>query len=451
MSVAVNAPEFPILEQGPAPTPARKGLLSRLFNAAVKAAPTAAASAALGFTLRTAALSGAVAAGASTGITLAAIAAASGTTAALVTAGKEAWTARKDGRSILETLSSRDLLKKVRNNFALAAGFGALGATVAPLVIDYVKYIDFSAVSAKIGNFFIPAAAAFDYNHGDLLVPPGARTSAEVLIAKPSSAPVVAQASQPQSAPAEFAPASPAKPATPPASAPPETSPPPAKPSAPVRSVNPLDRARELIAQTNPKGAAKFGDLETMTPQQLKDAGVKALWQQKNPALARALFEASGNGQARQALAFMDKHSMGLPKGGTAAATAEASPLKPAAAPVEKGPGTRPHVAAKCAMTYPPMEGLTFECDVKKPTMYPGDRIDVVDATNRPATRGKLTQIFYEGTSKLRTLAEAISTNSFLKGRVAPVFIAADPGIQEYIEKGYVTHPNKGEVNLALK
>ncbi|HRC27216.1 MAG TPA: hypothetical protein PKX87_07290, partial [Alphaproteobacteria bacterium] len=217
-----------------------------------------------------------------------------------------------------------------------------------------------------------------------------------------------------------------------------------------------LERARALLSQGG-KAPGGLGNIESLSAQHLKDKGVEALWKHKNPALARALFEASGNGQARQALAFMDKHGMGLPKGGASAAMAEAASAPkpatpaPAAAPLEKGPGTGPRVAAKCTMTYPPMEGLTLECEVKNPTMYSGDRIDVVDATNRPDTRGKLTQIFYKAESKLRTLAEAISTNAFLKGRVAPVFVAADPGIQEYIQKGYVTPPNRSDVNLAVK
>lgn len=432
MSLAVSAADFPVPEEANEAPAAKRGFLSRMFNAAVKAAPTAAVSAGLGFALRTAALSTTVAAGASTGVTIAAIAAASGTTAAVVTFGKEWWASRKDEEA-RKALFTKATAKKVGTAFALASGFGALGGLVAPTVIDYVKNIDFASAGEKIANFFIPTAAAFDYSHGDPLFmnAPGTDlptpVKAAAVAAAPASAPLAADS--PASAPRNAPPTAPVKPAAPvsadPVPSKPQAPPPPQPPATPNKSV-PMERLRTLLAEPGAKAPRGLDRLETLSAQQLKDKGVEALWKHKNPALARALFEASGNTQARQALNFMNAHGMGLPKG---AAVAEGL-SKPAPGLVEKGPGLKARLAAACTMPRTPMEGLELACDLKNPTMYPGDHIDVTDK------KGKLTQIFYEGASKLRrSVAEAISTTSFLTERVAPVILREDPGIRAYINR----------------
>lgn len=450
MSFATTADDLAFSAPEPAQAPVRKGFLSRMFQAAVKAAPTAAASAALGFALRTTALSTALAAGAGTAATLAAIATASGTSAALVTAGKEAWAGRKEGRKILDTLSSRDVLKKVRNNFALAAGFGVVGATLAPLVIDYVRHIDFGAAATKVADFFIPTASAYDYSFGDgnqsflEMAGPhatshGAETTADALSAQPQ------QPHAPAPRAVETAPR-PVAPAPEPATRPQIQQQVPAEPAAPAPSApktDPFRHARTLIAASDANEIARF---EQMTPQQLKDEGVKLLWGKgvpKNPELARALFEtsaATGNRQAIEALSFMDKHGMGLPtQTGTPPASTPA-PAGPAqAAPPRGAPLPKGTLAASCTVERPAMEGLELKCDVKHPTMYPGDRIDVTGKD------GKLTKIFYQASDSIRKLANAISTGSFLTGRVAPVVMSQDQDLLAWLEK------HKPKPDLAMK
>lgn len=453
MSVATTADDFAPSAPEKDPALARKGFLSRMFNAAVKAAPTAVVSAGLGFALRTTALSAAITAGAGTAATLAAISAASGTSAALVTAGKEVWAGRKEGRSILETLSSRDVLKKVRNNFAIAAGFGAVGAAVAPLVIDYVRHIDFGAAASKVADFLIPTASAYDYSIGDgnqhfldMSHPHAAPASPATAMEASTPATAAPQHVTPAPAPAPATtPTAPIESSTPPhnnsPAAPAQT---PEPPPAPMPGKAPLERIQTLTAGAD---AARF---EGMTSQQLKDEGVRLLWGKgvpKNPELARALFEtsaASGNRQAVEALAFMDKHGMALPAAtGTGAVPAPAAPTAPAA-PASPGQTRLPKgiLAARCDVTRPAMEGLTLTCDVKSPTMLPGDRIEVTN-------KGRLTRIFYEGVTALREAANRISTGAFMTGRVAPVMLAQDPDLVALIEEH--RHKIPAKPDLALK
>ncbi|MCB9979008.1 MAG: hypothetical protein H6862_05345 [Rhodospirillales bacterium] len=448
MSFATTADDFAFSAPEPAQAPVRKGFLSRMFNAAVKAAPTAAASAVLGFALRTTALSTAIAAGAGTAATLAAIATASGTSAALITAGKEAWTGRREGRKILDTLSSRDVLKKVRNNFAIAAGFGALGATLAPLVIDYARHIDFGAAATKIADFFIPTASAYDYSFGDgsqsflemaghHATSHGAATTADALSAQPPHAAPAPNAIETAPRPAAPAP-EPAAPSQIQNQAPAEPTPAPPAPKS-----DPFRHARTLIAASDANEIARF---EKMTPQQLKDEGVKLLWGKgvpKNPELARALFEtsaATGNQQAIDALSFMDKHGMGLPTQTGTPSTSTPAPASPTqTASPRPEPLPKGTLAARCTVERPAMEGLELKCDVKQPTMYPGDRIDVAGKD------GKLTKIFYQASDSLRKLTNAISTGSFLTGRVAPVVMSQDQDLLAWLEK------HKPKPDLAMK